>query len=370
MDKQNTQKVFIIDDDPAIRKVLTLNLESAGFSVIAFSSGVEAIFFTRNSVEIPGCILLDIKMPGIPGTEVLTIFKRELPLVPVIMLTALTNLEIAIDTMRKGAFDYIVKPVRKVHLVETIKKALHYRDILLQNKRLEQENREYQRSLEVKVAERTEELIKAYKKLKQTNLETVKMLAETIEAKDRYTRGHCNRVRILSSEIAKYSGMKKENIEILEYGALLHDIGKIGIIESLLNKNESLTEEERKSFQLHTIIGENILKKVEFFRPCLGIIRNHHEWYNGQGYPDGYKKEEIPFSARIVAISDAFDAMTSTRPYRKALSLEYAIDELKKGKGKQFDPALVDIFLEKEIYSCIFILNNKIERGEEKILFK
>jgi len=370
MHKQNTQKILIIDDDPAIRKVLTLNLESAGFQVLSCSSGAEALFFTRNSMEIPGCILLDIKMPGIPGTELLTILKRELPLTPVIMLTALTNLETAVDTMRKGAFDYIVKPVRKVHLVETIKKALHYRDILLQNEKLAQENREYQRSLEIKVAERTEELILAYKKLKQTNLETVRMLAETIEAKDPYTRGHCNRVRILSSEIAKYAGMDKDNIEMLEYGALLHDIGKIGITETLLNKNGNLTEAERKNFQLHTIIGENILKTVEFFRPCLGIIRNHHEWYNGKGYPDGYKGEDITLPARIVTISDAFDAMTSTRPYRKALSLEYAIEEIKRWKGKQFDPALVDIFLEKEVYRSIYLLNKKAEQGEEQKILK
>ena len=196
----------------------------------------------------------------------------------------------------------------------------------------------------------TEELMVDYPKLQVTNLDTVKILAETIEAKDPYTIGHCNRVRILSLSLAQQCGMCKEQINILEYGALLHDIGKIGIKENLLNKTDLLTNREIQNFQLHTVIGENILKNVEFFIPCLKIIRNHHEWYNGDGYPDSFRGEEIDQSARIVSISDAFDAMTSTRPYRKALPIEYALSELIRGRGIQFDPGLVDIFIEKNLY--------------------
>jgi len=290
-------------------------------------------------------------MLGMSGAEVLQTLKNESPLIPVIMLTALTDLEIAVDTMKKGAFDYIVKPIRKVHLIETIKKAIHYRDVLLENERLARENEEYQRSLETKVIERIEELVLAYKKLKNTNLETVRLLAETIEAKDPYTRGHCNRVRILSSSLARHAGLGNEKIEVLEYGALLHDIGKIGINETLLNKKEPLSDEEKQSFCLHTIIGENILKTVEFFKPCLKIIRSHHEWYNGTGYPDHFRGDYIDQSARIVSISDAFDAMTSSRPYREALPLNFALDELIKGKGIQFDPLFVEIFVDKELFT-------------------
>ncbi|MCK5094037.1 MAG: HD domain-containing protein, partial [Spirochaetes bacterium] len=259
-------------------------------------------------------------------------------------------------------FDYIVKPVRKLHLVETIKKAARYRNVLLENERLAKENEEYQKSLEKKVTERTEELILAYKKLKQTNMETVKTLAETIEVKDHYTRGHCNRVRLLSSKIARHIGMDKDEIEVLEYGALLHDIGKIGISELLLNKHDDLTDEEKRNFQLHTIIGEHILSTLEFFRPCLKIIRNHHEWHNGSGYPDGIKGDLIDLSARIVTISDAFDAMTSTRPYRQALSLDVAISELIHGKGIQFNPDIINIFLDNELYSTIHLSSNYISK--------
>lgn len=346
-------KVMLIDDDPAIRKVIGINLEKAGFEVMAFPGATQALTTLRGGIFHPECILLDIRMPGMSGIELLVILKREYPNLPVIMLTALTDLETAVDTMRKGAFDYVVKPVRKIQLVETIKKAIRYREILLENERLAKENLEYQRSLEKKVEERTRELILAYKKLKQTNLETVRLLAETIEAKDPYTRGHCNRVRKLSVEIANQIDFSKERTEALEYGSLLHDVGKIGITEKLLHKNGPLSESEREDFQRHTIIGETILSNVEFFRPCLKIVRHHHEWYNGKGYPDKLKGNEIDIEARIVAISDAYDAMTSTRPYRKALSKEVALDELKRMKGKQFDPELVDLFIDHRLYTIL-----------------
>ena len=199
------------------------------------------------------------------------------------------------------------------------------------------------------------------RKFKETNIETVRLLAETIEAKDPYTRGHCNRVRLLSSSLALYSGMDKDKIEILEYGALLHDIGKIGIKENLLNKSNELSNKEMEDFQLHTVIGEDILKRVEFFRPCLKIIRNHHEWYNGSGYPDNTRGEQIDQSARIVSISDAFDAMTSNRPYRKALPLDYALSELYKGRGTQFDPWLVEIFIGKTLYSSFPVIDEFVK---------
>jgi len=343
--------ILIVDDDASIRKVIGISLRKAGYEVGVSENGIEALEMIRNAAFHPDCIILDYRMPKMSGLEVLSVLKKEYPFIPVIMLTALTDLEIAVDTMKEGAFDYIVKPVRKLHLVESIKKAIRYRDVLIENERLARENDEYQKSLEKKVAERTEELILAYKKLKDTNLETVKILAETIEAKDPYTRGHCNRVRLLSSAIARNTGMEKDKIETLEYGALLHDIGKIGIKEMLLNKRGILTNEEEHSFQLHTVIGETILKTVDFFKPCLTIIRNHHEWYDGSGYPDQLQGEKIDPKARIVALSDAFDAMTSTRPYRKALPLDYAIAELVKGKGKQFDPFLVDVFVENELYA-------------------
>ncbi len=351
-------RVLLIDDDPIIRKVVGLTLEKAGFVLQTASDGTEGIDILERGDFSPDCVILDIRMPKISGIEVLSRIRKKFPLIPVIMLTALTDIEIAIDTMRRGAFDYILKPVRKVQLIETVKKAIRYREIQLENERLVKENLEYQRSLERKVEERTRELLMAYKKLKEANLETVKVLAETIEAKDPYTRGHCNRVRILSSEMASVIGLSKDRIESIEYGALLHDIGKIGIPENLLHKNGPLTPEEAEKFHQHTIIGDNIIKDVDFFKSCRKIIRGHHEWYNGKGYPDGLSGNQIDISARIVAIADSFDAMTSTRPYRTARSLDFALEELVKGKGSQFDPDLIDIFIDREIYRSIFPLRD------------
>ena len=362
MKKPTSGNILIVDDDPVIRKVLSIGLENSGFGVTSVEGGMEALSLIRKSDEHPDCMLLDIRMPGLSGIEVLDTMKKEFPLISVIMLTAQTDLETAVETMKKGAFDYIVKPVRKPQLIETIKKALRFREIQLENERLARENLEYQKSLEMKVEERTRELIKAYKKLKESNLETVKILAETIEAKDPYTRGHCNRVRVLSSKTARIIGIDREDIEVLEYGSLLHDIGKIGIAETLLHKDGKLTDAERKGFQLHTIIGENILKTVDFFRSCLFIVRSHHEWYDGRGYPDGLKSDDIGLSARIVSIADAFDAMTSTRPYRKALSTEVALNELITGSGTQFDPMLVDTFIKHEVFSILPVTGEKVTK--------
>jgi putative two-component system response regulator len=360
MKKPTEGRLLIVDDDPVIRKVLRIGLEKSGFRVHAVESGRDALAYIRRNREYPDCMLLDIRMPEMSGIEVLDRVKMDYPLISIIMLTAQTDLETAVDTMKRGAFDYIVKPIRKPQLVETIKKALQFRQIQLDNERLARENLEYQKSLEMKVEERTRKLIEAYKQLKESNLETVKVLAETIEAKDPYTRGHCNRVRILSSELAALIGMNRENIEVLEYGSLLHDIGKIGISETLLHKVEHLTLEERETFQLHTTIGENILNTVEFFKPCLFIIRSHHERFDGTGYPDGKGGDEIGVSARIVAIADAFDAMTSTRPYRKALTTEVALNELMTGSGTQFDPALIDTFIKHDIYKVLPIIGEKM----------
>jgi putative two-component system response regulator len=353
MADQNLGKVLIVDDDPTILKIVGISLEKEGFEIAAALNGVKALELVREGQFIPDCVLLDYRMPEMSGIELLEILKIEYPLIPVIMLTALTDLEVAVETMKAGAFDYVVKPVRKIHLTETVKKSLRYRDILIENEWLANENEEYRRSLEIKVAKRTNELIQAYKKLKQTNMETVKLLAETIEAKDPYTRGHCNRVRILSSEIAHNLGVSRDKIEILEYGALLHDIGKIGVSEILLNKHEKLTEKEKRSFQMHTVIGEHILSTVEFFQPCLKIIRNHHEWHDGSGYPDEIKGKQIDLSAKIVTIADAFDAMTSTRPYREALPVEAALSEIVNGKGRQFDPSIVTVFINNELYKIL-----------------
>ncbi len=343
--------ILIVDDDRAIQKVLGIILETAGYNILQAECAEDALEILEKTEIAPDSILSDIRMPGMSGLELLSILTDRFPLVPVIMLTAHTDLDTGLTAMKRGAFDYITKPVRKAVLLDLLEKSLDHKMILEENHRLKLENQKYQEELEDRVEQRTRELRLAYDKLKDTNLVTVKVLAETIEAKDPYTRGHSNRVRGFAREMALKMGLSCHDIEILEYGALLHDIGKIGIPEGLLHKEQPLDQEEKKIFQDHPGIGENILKVVDFFAPCLPIVKQHHEWYNGQGYPAGLKGSETDLLARIVQVADSFDAMTTNRPYRNALPRDEAIKELEAGKGSQFDPELVHLFIQSGIYS-------------------
>ncbi|MCK4308999.1 MAG: HD domain-containing protein [Candidatus Atribacteria bacterium] len=185
-----------------------------------------------------------------------------------------------------------------------------------------------------------------YKKIQDSYFEIVKALAQAIEAKDPYTHGHSERVMKYSLAIAPRFGLSKKEKDSLRYAAILHDIGKIGVRGIILNNPDGLTVGEYDEVKKHTIIGENIIRPIELLRTIRPLIRHHHEWYNGKGYPDGLSKEDIPLGARILAVVDAYDAMKSDRPYRKALTEEIATQELKRGSGSQFDPQVVEAFLE------------------------
>ena len=198
--------------------------------------------------------------------------------------------------------------------------------------------------------ERTAKLQLAYRTLKKAYLDSVKVLAEAIDAKDPYTRGHSDRVRKMSLQIATSLGFTEERMEILEYGALLHDIGKIGIKDEILRKPGALSPEEYQTIQEHPLIGVKIVEGIEFFKDKIPMIRHHHEHFDGKGYPDGLVGEGIPLEARIIAVPDAFDAMASLRPHRKAMPLEDILLEMEKYKGKQFDPKILEIFLREKIY--------------------
>ncbi|HUX49968.1 MAG TPA: HD domain-containing phosphohydrolase [Spirochaetia bacterium] len=344
------QKVLIIDDDPAIRKVMSLRLVQEGYIVRAAESREEALQIIDREELDPDCIFLDIRMPGVTGIELLPELKERLPATPVVMLTAVSDLQTGMEAMRKGAYDYLVKPLDKNELLKALSRILGHRALILENARLAEENLRYQRSLEHQVAERTEELSQAYQTLQGANLDTVQMLAETIEAKDPYTRGHCHRVRVLSTALARTCGLSEQEIDIIEYSALLHDVGKIGIPEALLHKTGPLTAQELEVFHQHPVIGERILSRVSFFDPCIPIIRNHHERWDGLGYPDGLSGTDIPYAVRIVTVADSYDAMTSSRPYRKALPLQDALREMSHGAGTQFEPELVDAFISERVY--------------------
>jgi putative two-component system response regulator len=349
--------ILVIDDDPAIRKVLSLGLERLGYKVKIATNGQEGLDLLESRSCDPDCIFLDIRMPVLSGKEALPKIRELLPLTPVIMLTAFSDLATGLDAMRNGAFDYLVKPSRLEHIAETIGKALRYRDIVREKYEQDRKNEEYRQSLEITMQSRTLELNETYKKLRVANMQTVQALAETIETKDQYTQGHCERVRNLAVKIARELKVPEDQIEPLEFAALLHDIGKIGIPERILNKAGPLDPEEIEVIKMHPIIGAQILSIVEFFAPAINGVRHHHERWDGAGYPDGVSGEDIDPLARIITLADTFDAMAQSRPYRKALPMDAILKEIRMESGRQFAPDVVAAFFKAKLYEEYFTLS-------------
>jgi len=335
------ERILIVDDEEMICSIFSRRLTREGYSCVTAQNGKEALHhFYKDSFSL---IISDIKMPEMDGIELLKEVRAVHPGILMIMVTAYPEIDLALEAMRLGAYDFIIKPADLELVILSVKRAF-------EKKRLENEVEIYHKNLERLVEERTVKLQQAYRTLKKAYLDSVKVLAEAIDAKDPYTRGHSDRVRRMSLQIATSLGFTEERIEILEYGALLHDIGKIGIKDEILRKPEALSPEEYHIIQEHPLIGVKIVEGIEFFKDKIPMIRNHHEHFDGHGYPDGLMGEDIPLEARIIAVPDAFDAMASLRPHRKDMSLEAILSEMERHRGKQFDPKVLEIFLKEKIY--------------------
>ena len=350
MTDSSQRSLLVVDDDPAIRKVLSLGLERMGFAVHVATNGQEGLDLVSAGTVEPDCILMDIRMPVLSGKEALPRMRELRPLIPVVMLTAYSDLATGLESMKNGAFDYLVKPSRLDKIAETLGKAFKYRDFMRERFEQEKKNDEYLHTLERSINSAATELSETYGKLRAANIQTVQALAETIEAKDHYTQGHCERVRHLAVRLGRELDLPMERFEALEYGALLHDIGKIGISERILNKPGPLEPEEFEAIKMHPVIGAQILSIVEFFMPAISGVRHHHERWDGAGYPDRVAGEDIDPLARIIMLADTFDAMASSRPYRKALSLEYILGEIHAQRGRQFAPEVVDAFFSSKAH--------------------
>ncbi len=349
------ERILIVDDEDIIRSLLCLGLAREGYQCQEANGAEPALAQMRtNPAEL---VILDIKMPGKSGAELLPEIKASYPDTAVIMATAITDASTAIQCMKEGAYDYIAKPFNLDEVVLSAERALEKR-------RLELENRDYQQHLEEKVAEQA-------KKIRGAFLNAITALAYALEAKDKYTSGHSERVAEISVAIARELGMSPESIERIRLAGSIHDIGKIGVRESVLNKPGTLSNTEYQHIISHCELGERILSPIVEDKETLEMVRHHHERYDGTGYPDHLSAKQIPQETRvlavaeayaeiayahtqeetfsqntsILAVADAYDAMTSNRPYRAALSAEKAIDELRRGVGTQFDPEVVDAFL-------------------------
>jgi putative two-component system response regulator len=322
-------RCLVVDDEPRLRHVLVRLLEGEGFKCAEAGSGVEAIAqLEREPVPL---LISDLRMPEMDGVTLLREVTTRWPETAVIVVTAVAEVESAVACLHMGALDYVAKPFHLDEVRARVTQALDKR-------RLIQENRSYQHHLEERVeaqARRIEELF----------LEGVHALVHSLEAKDAYTRGHSMRVAYYSLGIARALDLDKDVVDTIAIGAELHDLGKIGVSESILHKEGKLTVEEYRHIMEHTVIGFRILGPLMRDAPAvLAIVRSHHERLDGRGVPDGLRGDTIPFEARVVSVADAFDAMTSVRPYRPSLSVAHAMRELEEGKGVQFDAAIVDAF--------------------------
>lgn len=330
------ERILVVDDEEAIREVLSTLLEAQGYACKVVRNGSAALReFESNGHDL---VLSDIIMPEMDGLHLLEQVRARTQDVPVIMVTAMHDISTALEAIRRGAYDYILKPFEKDQLYLSVRRALEHRRLVL-------ENRNYQRNLETLVAERTAQLSRALGELEQSYDYTLEALGGALDLKDAETEGHCQRVTAFTVAIAKEMGVDAHALRQIARGAFLHDIGKMGIPDHVLRKPGPLTEEERAVMRRHSEIGHAVLVKIPFLREPAEIVLAHQERYDGTGYPRGLKGEEIPLGARIFAVADTLDAMISDRPYRPALPLRAAKEEIRTHAGTQFDPKVVDVFL-------------------------
>jgi putative nucleotidyltransferase with HDIG domain len=330
------EKILVVDDEEAIREVVSTLLEAQGYLCTVAPNGRLALEkFQAGSHDL---VVSDIVMPEMDGLKLLERIRVQDKDVPVIMVTAMHDISIALQAIRAGAYDYILKPFEKDQLYLSVRRALEHRRLIL-------ENRTYQRDLERLVAERTGQLSLALKDLEQSYDYTLEALGGALDAKDAETEGHCQRVTAFTITMAKAMNVDKVSLRHIARGAFLHDIGKMGVPDSILRKPGPLTEDERQIMCKHCEIGYAVLARIPFLREAAEIVLTHQECFDGSGYPRGLKGEEIPLGSRIFAIADTLDAMVSDRPYRKAQPISAALAEIKKFSGTQFDPSVVEVFL-------------------------
>jgi len=356
--------ILIVDDEPDIVDLLKETFEDSGYQVLTALSGVEALNLLEDGS--PGVILSDNRMPGMSGIEFFEEVKKSGIDSIRILMTGYADLNIAIDAINRGwVYKFITKPFRMEEIQVTVRRAVEFYDIVTQKKLLEKQVREQNAALEERVAERTRELQKLtevladknkkllhqkneirrlYSQLQRSYLGTITSLYFALEAKDQYTRGHSERVFHYSLRVGRKLGLSQQDMMNLKYAALLHDLGKIGIPDSILLKPGSLTEEEYSTIKDHPIVGASILDPIQFLRRVRDIIRHHHEHFDGRGYPDGLTADKINIQGRIIAVVDAYDAMRSDRPYRNARSRQEALRELHEMAGSQFCPDCVEAF--------------------------
>jgi response regulator RpfG family c-di-GMP phosphodiesterase len=329
-------KILIVDDDSAVRSVIAVLLGEEGYACTAVSSAEAGLDAARQH-EFP-LVISDVRMPGRDGFWLLERLREAHPDTAVVMLTAYGDTEAAVECLRSGAADYLLKPPKVTDLIRAIERALGRR-------RLELARQRYRRSLENRVREKTAELSRTLRDLESTYSQTLWSLVAALDAREHETSDHSQRVVRYTLAIARRLSIAERDLPALGRGALLHDIGKIGVPDAILLKPGKLTDAEWAEMRKHPQIGFDILESIQFLGPSAEVVLCHQERFDGGGYPRALAGDAIPIAARIFAIADTFDAMTSNRPYRKGLPPAAARAEISRWAGTQFDPRCADAFL-------------------------
>jgi putative nucleotidyltransferase with HDIG domain len=338
-------RILVTDDEVSIREVLSEGLQSFGYEVTQASTAAEAFEIVRRGGI--GLVLSDIDMPGESGLSLLKRIKDRDPDIDMIMVTGVVDLEVAIGAIRQGAADYVSKPFNLEEVQIVVERTLEKR-------RLIRENREYQLTLEQKVEERTRELEESYES-------TLEAMITALDFRDNETMGHSRRVVEYAVIVAKTLGIGEPDLSWIRRGAILHDVGKIGVSDATLRKPGKLDASEWEEMKRHPEMGYRMLKHIRFLEPALDIVYCHQERWDGSGYPRGIAGAAIPLGARIFAAVDTFDAMTSDRPYRAALTIQAAREEIRRFAGIQFDPAVAAAFL--SIDEAVWLdIRNRVHR--------
>jgi putative two-component system response regulator len=333
------EKILVIDDELAPRESIRMVLKDL-YAVSTAEGAHEGIDMI--DVDPVDLIVMDIKMPRMDGITALQEIKKKHPDTEVILLTAYASLETARDAIRYGAFDYLIKPFDKDDVLAVVKKGLAKRRTNTGLKKERDTLLDRATYLEDQVNSARSKILTCYEG-------TVSALILTIDAKDHYTYNHSNRVAALSKSIAEALNVTGKTLKEIEDAAKIHDIGKIGVEGKILKKEGDLTFDEYEEVKKHTSIGVRIVQEIKFLEDAVPVIKHHHERYDGLGYPEGVRGDDIPLSARIVVVADAVDAMMSERPYRSALPMDKVRQELSDNAGTQFDPGIVNIIMEGKV---------------------
>jgi putative nucleotidyltransferase with HDIG domain len=332
-----TARVLIVDDEPSSRTMLAIMLAQEGISCKTAAGAEEALEILETGPI--DAVIADLQMPGVSGMQLLAEVRRRYPKLAFLIGTGVDDVRVGVRAMREGADDYLVKPFQSDIVMACLERAFH-------KKRLEREVEKYRHHLEEMVADQTQQLQAALSRIESGYENTLEALGAAIDLRDSPTAGHSQRVSLYSIELAKGMRVAEQQVASIRVGALLHDVGKLAIPDRILLKPGPLSEGERRIMQQHVQIGYDLIKGIEFLTDAAEIILTHHERCDGSGYPQGLKAAAIPIGAKIFAVADTVDAMTSDRPYRLALPLLAAQEQIKCGAGEQYDSRVAEVFLQ------------------------